>query len=351
LVLVGWSASASAADLSQESLAVPGEPLTLSGAWDAIDQRALLVRGALGGETCHPALSGFCLDVDAPSILRTFGGTALQYDFDLVVPETVPVGASTGFQVALPGTSQPVSNLVTVTIVEGLSSFGVWESVSSFGTTAFEIDNQTITTSGSFGASLYHVRSYNSAAERVIARNDDDNGFGAGGWSAFDFLSLKGELWYCQSGYDELTPADAENLPPADPSDPSVGGCGGFFSWSRLDPVRPGVAGEYIDGFGSTQSISATEWTTGGSSSFRISRYSNLEGVIIAQNAATNSFAPGAWSRFEWVELATGTYYCQSEYDVPTEYAARNGFASDRSTPGFSGCGSFGFPWTLMTPN
>jgi len=69
----------------------------------------------------------------------------------------------------------------------------------------------------------------------AVAFNDVDNAFGAGLWSRFDWVTVDGATYMCQSAYDAPDAATARAAS-ADPSAPPEGGCGGMFPWSLLNP-------------------------------------------------------------------------------------------------------------------
>jgi hypothetical protein len=103
------------------------------------------------------------------------------------------------------------------------------------------------------------------------------------------------------------------------------------------------IVGTYTDDFADTHTISETEWTNS-AGSFAIEQYSNEEMWLVAQNAESNMYNPGLWSRFDWTWDAEQLYYCQSVYDGPTidDALAGSADAGDLAT----GCG--GFPWSLL---
>jgi len=68
-------------------------------------------------------------------------------------------------------------------------------------------------------------------------------------------------------------------------------------------------------------------------------------GWLVAQNAATNSYYPNLWSKFEWFEDNGQLYYCQSTFDAASESAAENAASADPSNIN-GGCGGFG--WSTL---
>ncbi len=116
-------------------------------------------------------------------------------------------------------------------------------------------------------------------------------------------------------------------------------------------PASIAIAGTYMDDFGGMHVVSNTRWESSGvgfASGFRISRFDNVAGIVIAQNDATNEFSPSLWSRYEWVTVGGVLYMCQSPYDSMTEEDAMSAPRPDRTTPASSGCGMFG--WSVLTP-
>ena len=103
------------------------------------------------------------------------------------------------------------------------------------------------------------------------------------------------------------------------------------------------IIGTYMDEFMDTHMISETEWTNS-AGSFAIEQYDNDEMWLVAQNAETNMYSPGLWSRFDWAWDAETLYYCQSVFDGATIEAALAGSANADDLT--MGCG--GFAWTRM---
>ncbi|RMG98097.1 MAG: hypothetical protein D6705_06695 [Deltaproteobacteria bacterium] len=102
--------------------------------------------------------------------------------------------------------------------------------------TSHDIDESTWTMDFGGGTpAVFHVLSYDNDADFLVARNDDANDYNPGLYSRFDWTYAMGALWYCQTVFDAPTAQDAENAPPADATDPSTGGCGGF-AWTNLTP-------------------------------------------------------------------------------------------------------------------
>ena len=82
--------------------------------------------------------------------------------------------------------------------------------------------------------SVYLVTTFDDVGNLIIAENSADNMFAPGKFSRFDWTQLGDRLFYCQSVFDADTADAAANAEGADPSDPTVGGCGGMFPWTEL---------------------------------------------------------------------------------------------------------------------
>ncbi len=112
------------------------------------------------------------------------------------------------------------------------------------------------------------------------------------------------------------------------------------------------IEGTYVDGAGFAHSIDSDQWVIDagdyGVSVFRIADFDNGDGVAIAMNDEDNDFAPGLWSRFEWLD-GDPLYYCQVVFDGEDQEAAEEGGPADASDPAKSGCGGE-FPWSTLTP-
>jgi hypothetical protein len=109
------------------------------------------------------------------------------------------------------------------------------------------------------------------------------------------------------------------------------------------DELPLAIVGTYTDDFGDTHTIAETEWSNS-AGSFAISQWSNDEMWLVAQNAETNMYSPGLWSRFDWAWDAEQLYYCQSVFDGATIDDALAGSADAADLT--MGCG--GFPWSQL---
>ena len=79
-----------------------------------------------------------------------------------------------------------------------------------------------------------------------------------------------------------------------------------------------------------------------------ISTYDDATSFLVAQNAATNTYNPGLWSRFDWTWHEGRYWYCQSAYDAASEADALATPAADPADPPAGGCG--GWPWSGLDP-
>lgn len=199
---------------------------------------------------------------------------------------------------------------------------------------------------------VYTVETWSNEGDFVIARNADTNEYNPGAFSRFDFATTDDGEFFCQTAYDAATAEAALATTAADATDPTTTGCGGAFPWSALttEVEEIAVAGNYTDEFDTTHAISTESWTQtfeDDVSTWTTILYGNEAGFMLAQNGADNAFNPGAFSRFEWVQTATDTFFCQSVYDGATLTAAMSAPLADNADLA-TGCG--GFPWTNLTP-
>ena len=113
------------------------------------------------------------------------------------------------------------------------------------------------------------------------------------------------------------------------------------------------IAGDWIDGFGSAQTITNDAWTTTYKGYppliVHLTEYDNAEHYAIGQNDETKSYDPLLWSRFDWAWDGTELYFCQTAYDAKSEAAAEATPAADSSDLGKTGSGCNGFPWSPLT--
>lgn len=208
--------------------------------------------------------------------------------------------------------------------------------------TAYTIDDEV----WAQGDYTFWLTQWSADAGWAVAQNDDANAYSPGLWSRFDWVTVDGAVWYCQTAFDAPTEADALAVPAADSADPAASGCSGF-AWTRMyAPLS--VRGTYTDGWGSTHDVREWMWTTD-DLVFHVVDYSDEDGWAIAQNGSDNAWNAGLWSRFEWARANDRLFYCQVAFDAETEATARAAQAADASDPENGGCG--GFAWTELTPS
>ena len=179
----------------------------------------------------------------------------------------------------------------------------------------------------------------------AVAQNDASNEYNPELWSRFEWVTVDGDLWYCQSAFDAATEQDALAVAAADASDPATTGCGGF-AWTRMY-VPLEIRGGYTDSWGSTHVVREWLWTTD-ALQFHITAYDGEAGWAVAQNDADNEWNPELWSKFQWARANGSLFYCQVAYDAADEASASAAPLADASDPATGGCG--GFAWTELTP-
>ena len=103
------------------------------------------------------------------------------------------------------------------------------------------------------------------------------------------------------------------------------------------------LAGVHTDEWGDSHTITDESWTNA-AGSFAIAEYDNEAMWAVAQNADTNEYFPGLWSRFDWTYDGETLYYCQSVYDGATIDDAKAGSADAADLT--MGCS--GFAWTRL---
>lgn len=312
--------------------AVPGEPLEL----ELRDRDAgEVVRVWFGGTlAAEPVCEGdVCVDlsgaVELPSVTADGDGVA-----HVLIPLPADVSDRVVLQLAGPGWR---STVVSLAVSPRLPWFGVW--VDDYGG-AHEVDHQTVR--DDYGT--FHVLRFDAAERWLLARNDAANEFNAGLYSRFDWVEVGGVLWYCQSAFDAASEEDALAAS-ANADDPATGGCGGF-PWSQLTPGQPDIGGGWQDTFGASHVIDAVAWSQP-YGVWLVSRFSNFDRVIIAQNGPDNEYFPGLWSRFDWSDAGGYLWYCQTVFDAADEWTARSAAPADDTDPGAGGCA--GFAWTGLT--
>lgn len=94
--------------------------------------------------------------------------------------------------------------------------------------------------------------------------------------------------------------------------------------------------------------VSETTWTDGYGGSYVIEAWVLDPGYAIAQNAESNPYNPGKYSRFDFAsDGEDGFYYCQSAYAAATAAEAE---ATPRADDADFAAGCGGFTWSHLTP-
>jgi len=117
--------------------------------------------------------------------------------------------------------------------------------------------------------------------------------------------------------------------------------CGGD---KKSEPLE--IVGTYQDDYQGTHVITEDLWDQGSMGKFHIVRYDNEKDFLIAQNDAQNAFAPGKWSRMDWVWADGELYFCQIAYD---KNSAEEAEAVTTANPEDLTAGCNGFPWSKLT--
>jgi hypothetical protein len=145
---------------------------------------------------------------------------------------------------------------------------------------------------------------------------------------------------------DDTATDDADGSADADDTDDDTGTDDADSDSDGSAPVSIDLMGDWVDGWGSTHSISDDTWSYDGIP-YHISVFDNDVNFAVAENGV-GAWVVG-WSRFDWATDADGNhFYCQTTYDAATEeaaLAATISVATDLTT----GCGTGGFPWTALT--
>ncbi len=109
------------------------------------------------------------------------------------------------------------------------------------------------------------------------------------------------------------------------------------------------LVGHFTDDYDNAYEITDTLWTQLPHGRFHIVEWDTLAGFLIAQNDSSNAYAPGLWSRIDWVKLDSmppyGWAFCLSAYEAATMEEAKAATAADKSNPRV-GCN--GYPFSRM---
>ncbi len=195
------------------------------------------------------------------------------------------------------------------------------------------------------------VTQFSNLEEWAVGQNAADDEFNPSMWSKVEWALGDGGFYFCQTAFDAVDEEAALAAAPADRANWETG-CGGF-AWSFITPGEGpnALEGAWDDNYGGAHTIEDAVWSQTYPDSdpllFNISLFSNSLGYIIAQNDAANTFSPGRWSRFDWIESEGTVWYCQILFDGTTEEDAIAATAADATDPSTAGCG--GAPWTQLT--
>jgi hypothetical protein len=109
------------------------------------------------------------------------------------------------------------------------------------------------------------------------------------------------------------------------------------------DSIEP--EGVYEDDYGISQRVDASSWTMG-DDRFSFVEFKPADDYALAQNAATNAYFPGLFSRFDWTTDERGALrYCQTAYNAASAADAA-AVAPANANELVKGCG--GFPWSAL---
>jgi len=183
--------------------------------------------------------------------------------------------------------------------------------------------------------------------------NDDDADSGAAGSGAAEGGSGGEQTGGASGSTGEAGSAGAAGEGAGGSSTAAGGGAGGGSALPGAGGAAGAsldILGEYADDYGTSHVITNETWAQSssfGDSTFNITRFSNHDEYLIAQNDASNDYNPELWSRFDWVVDGGELWFCQSTYDAPTELDALETARADDTDPSTGGCGEFA--WSRLT--
>ncbi len=174
------------------------------------------------------------------------------------------------------------------------------------------------------------------------ASDDDASAAGAGGAAgAANTADAAGAAGAANTA-DAAGAASAAGTAGAASAAGAAGAAGAAAHKDSADPL-----GVYEDDYGFSQHVDLTTWSSG-SAVFTFIEFDSTLDTAIAQNAETNQFNPGKFSRFDWATDESGQLrYCQTRYDAATAAEAAASSRADESDWD-KGCG--GFAWSKLTP-
>lgn len=109
------------------------------------------------------------------------------------------------------------------------------------------------------------------------------------------------------------------------------------------------LLGEFEDDYGSRYTITADAWTHHGAGTYQARKWVPRGEYLVAQNDSANRYAPGRWTRIDWIRLEGMPPYswafCLSAYEAATAADAEAVTVANRETPR-TGCS--GHPFSRM---
>lgn len=120
------------------------------------------------------------------------------------------------------------------------------------------------------------------------------------------------------------------------------------------EPKPPFPTGRFVDDYGSTHEVSATEWLHGSYTRMRIRAWHPSKRYLLAQTVASAPTDSSAerWVRLEWIPLEMAPWswaYCLIAYDAQTAAEAEANESARPETPR-TGCGRFPFTRLRVEP-
>lgn len=135
------------------------------------------------------------------------------------------------------------------------------------------------------------------------------------------------------------------------------GGTTGDAVGTAADTAKPAnksieVAGTWADPFGTTETITATDWNAKGSgfeSKSSVVEHDNKDNWAITQSSADDPYSANKFSKRVWTEPKDGAFhYCSVVFGQETaDLAKATTLTADDGDLDGKGCG--GFPWSKLT--
>jgi hypothetical protein len=238
-------------------------------------------------------------------------------------------------------------------IVGGLSSSnpikGTW--VSPYGSYVTITDTYWYSVA-SWGSSAYEIDSNSGGV--VIMQNPSSDAYNPDKWSKIEYVTFEGTTGWaqCTSVYDADTAAAALSTDTSDTVDStdSASGCNGF-PFTTYEAYDFPIAGTWTTDWGSTLTITATEWASSsswGDSTYTIEAYG--ANFVLMQNPADDAYNPSLWTLVQFHTVGDGFGYCMSVYNGATSAAALMTDTSSIYTSSNATAGCNGFSHTVASP-